>query len=135
MRLKVYVLTPENIAYVDVVDELILQTSSGQVGVLSGHTPLLTTIDIRLIIFRRGSVWTSIAMIGGVALLNGNQSTILVNEVEVQSSATERALAQSLDQAIRRLNQALGDKEKERAIVSFKRARAIYQLRRSIAEE
>jgi F-type H+-transporting ATPase subunit epsilon len=135
MRLKVYVLTPENIAYVDVVDELILQTSSGQVGVLSGHAPLLTTIDIGLIIFRRGSVWTSIAMIGGVALLNGNQSTILVNEVEVQSSATERALAQSLDQAIRRLNQALGDKEKERAIVSFKRARAIYQLRRSITEE
>ena len=50
MNLQVRVITPDSI-FIDInAEELILQTITGQIGVLPGHAPLLTALDIGPII-------------------------------------------------------------------------------------
>jgi F-type H+-transporting ATPase subunit epsilon len=76
MRLQVCILTPDCIFQKEEADELILPTSTGQIGVLNNHAPLITALDIGLIIFRQGSNWKPLALIGGFALVQNDQVTI-----------------------------------------------------------
>jgi len=128
MRLQVCILTPEGIFQNEAAEELILPTSTGQIGVLNGHAPLLTALDIGPIIIRQQSGWTALALIGGFALVKENKVTILVNEAEASSSVDAREAEKNLEEATDRLNQVTGEKEKVEATLSFKRARARYQI-------
>ena len=128
MRLQVCILTPDRIFRNEKADELVLPTSTGQIGILVGHAPLISALDIGPMILRQNSSWTALALIGGFVLVQSDQVTILVNEALTASSVdkneAEKVLADSLD----RLNQVTSEKEKVEATFAFKRARACYQL-------
>jgi ATP synthase F1 epsilon subunit len=99
-------------------------------GVLRGHAPLITALDIGPIIIRRQSGWTALALMGGFALVKENNLTILVNEAESSSSIDSRKAEKDLEEATNRLNQVTGEKEKVEATLCFKRAQARYQITR-----
>jgi F-type H+-transporting ATPase subunit epsilon len=128
MTLRVYILTPDRIFRDDRADELILPTSTGQIGVLSNHAPLITAVDIGIIIFRQQSSWIALALMGGFALVQENQVTILVNEAVERSKIKADEVEKEIEEAKNRLNRASGEKEKVEATFSFKRARAKYQV-------
>jgi len=128
MRLQVCILTPERIFRNKEAIELILPTSTGQIGVLRGHAPLITALDIGPIILRQNSNWTALALIGGFALVQKNQVIILVNEVITSSSVNLSEAEKLLDESTARLNQVVGEKAKVEATFAFKRARARYQI-------
>jgi ATP synthase F1 epsilon subunit len=128
MRLQVCILTPDRIFRNEEAEELILPTSTGQIGILNGHAPLITALDIGPIILSQKSNWTSLALIGGFALVQQNQVTILVNEAVAASSVERKEAEKALEEAINRLNQVTGEKEKVEATFAFKRARARYQI-------
>jgi F-type H+-transporting ATPase subunit epsilon len=46
MSLNVRVITPDQTVWDAPADEVILPSSTGQVGILSDHAPLLTALDI-----------------------------------------------------------------------------------------
>jgi len=122
------ILTPDRIFRSEEADEIVLPTSTGQIGVLNGHAPLITALDIGAIMFSKKSDWTAFALIGGFALVQDNQVDILVNEA-VAASSLERAEAEkSLADSIDLLSQAVGEKAKVEASFAFKRARARYQV-------
>merc|ERR1712224_224086 len=93
MRLQVSILTPDRIFQNEEVEELILPTSTGQVGILNGHAPLITALDIGPMMLCKKSNWTALALIGGFALVQQFQVTILVNEA-VSASSIERKEAE-----------------------------------------
>jgi len=128
MRLQVYLLTPDCIFQEKKVDELILPTSTGQIGVLTGHAPLITAIDIGLITFRQSSNWSAIALIGGFAVIKENKVTILVNEVVDETSIKENDAQIEIEKADDRLNKVTKEKRKVEATFEYKRARARYQV-------
>jgi ATP synthase F1 epsilon subunit len=128
MRIQVCILTPDCIFRNEEVDELILPTSTGQIGVLPDHAPLITALDIGPILFRRQSTWNALALIGGFSLVQDNQVTILVNEAVSVSSVDENEAEKMLEEATNRLSQVSGEKEKVEAAFAFKRARARYQI-------
>jgi small subunit ribosomal protein S4 len=121
-------LTPDCVLQEKEADELILPTSTGQIGVLNGHAPLITAIDIGLIIFRQKSSWTALALIGGFALVQNNKVTILVNEVVDAASVQENEARVALEEANTRLSQIVEEKRKVEATFAYKRARACYQV-------
>ena len=49
MSLIVRVITPDRIVWNGKAEELIIPTSTGQIGILKDHAPLLTTRDIEVI--------------------------------------------------------------------------------------
>jgi F-type H+-transporting ATPase subunit epsilon len=128
MRLQICILTPDRIFRTEEVEEIILPTSTGQIGVLNNHAPLITALDIGPIIFSTKSNWTSLALIGGFALVQDNQVDILVNEAVAASSIEKTKTEKSLEVAIDLLNKSVGEKEKVEATFEFKRARARYQV-------
>jgi len=49
MSLNVRVISPDRVVWDAMVEELILPSSTGQLGILVDHAPLLTALTIRLI--------------------------------------------------------------------------------------
>ena len=111
MRLQVCILTPDCVFQKEEIDELILPTRTGQIGILNNHASLITALDIGLIIARNQSNWKTLALIGGFALVQKNQVTILVNEAVTASSVEEEEVKKTLDEANNRLR-LLRKKEK-----------------------
>ena len=128
MRLQVCILTPDFIFQKEETDELILPTSTGQIGVLRNHASLITALDIGLMISRYQSVWKTLALIGGFALVQKNQVTILVNEAVTAFSIDEKEAKKTLDDSYNRLSQVVEEKRKVEAIFAYKRARVRYQI-------
>jgi len=46
MSLNVRVITPDKVVIDTTVEEIILPSSTGQLGILTDHAPLLTVVDI-----------------------------------------------------------------------------------------
>lgn len=128
MSLQVCIMAPDRIFWNEEATELILPTNTGQMGVLTNHTPLITGLEIGVMLVRSGTEWISMALMGGFALIKDNKVTILVNEAELGSKIdVEEAEVQYLD-AKAKFEKADGRKEKIEATLAFKRARARYQV-------
>nr|AKZ21106.1 CF1 epsilon subunit of ATP synthase [Prasiola crispa] len=128
MSLQVCIMTPDQIFWDDQAEEIILPTNTGQMGVLENHAPLITALDIGVMLIRTKKDWVSLALMGGFALVKQNQITVLVNEAEssetIEADQAQNAFTTAKDQ----LDQAQGQKQKVEANFIFKRARARYQV-------
>jgi F-type H+-transporting ATPase subunit epsilon len=78
MALQVRVITPGQTVLDDSVEEVILPSSSGQVGILSGHAPLLTALESGVLRIRTND-WENIAITDGFAEVEENVVKVLVN--------------------------------------------------------
>ena len=128
MSLQVCIMTPDRIFLNQQVEEMILPTNTGQMGVLTNHAPLITALDIGVMLIRTKNDWTTIALMGGFALVKQNQVTVLVNEAESKETIDPIEAEKAFTAARQKLEQAEGQKQKVEANFSFKRAKARYQV-------
>lgn len=128
MSLQVCIMTPDRIFLNEQVDELILPTNTGQMGVLTNHAPLITALDIGVMLVRQKNNWSSLALMGGFALIKQNQITVLVNEAESATTINLEEAENAFGIAKTKLEEAEGQKQKVEANFAFKRARARYQV-------
>lgn len=128
MNLQVCIMTPDEIFWNEQAEEIILPTNTGQMGVLTNHAPIITALDIGVMSIRTNKDWTSVALMGGFALVKQNQITILVNSAESKDKIDAAVAEKTFLEAQKQLNNATGSKEKVEANFAFKRARARYQL-------
>ncbi len=134
MSLQVCIMTPDRIFWNDQAEEIILPTNTGQMGVLANHAPLITALDIGVMLIRTKKDWISLALMGGFALVKENQITVLVNEAEsVETIETEQA-ENAFNDAKLQLDKAANQKQKVEANFVFKRARARYQVIKKSAQ-
>lgn len=82
MSLTVRVLSPDAKIFDGTTDEVILPSTTGQLGVLKGHVSLLTALDVGVLRLREGYTWSSIALMGGFAEVIDDEVTVLVNGAE-----------------------------------------------------
>ena len=96
MTFTLRVLSPDKSVFDGLADEVILPSSSGQMGILTGHVSMLTALDDGVLRVREGSTWQSIALMSGFAEVDGNEVTVLVNGAElaadIDASKAEREL-------------------------------------------
>ena len=128
MTLQVCVMTPDRIFWNKQAEEIILPTNTGQMGVLANHAPLITALDVGVMLIRSRTEWISIALMGGFALVKQNQVTVLVNEAESVETIKPEEAERVFSAATTQLKQAEGQKQKVEANFAFKRARARYQV-------
>jgi len=67
MSLTLRVLAPDQNVFDGSADEVILPSTTGQLGILPGHISLLTAIDVGVLRVRANGGWNSIALMGGFA--------------------------------------------------------------------
>nr|YP_009130554.1 ATP synthase CF1 epsilon subunit [Tydemania expeditionis]CEO91084.1 ATP synthase CF1 epsilon subunit [Tydemania expeditionis] len=128
MTLQFNIITPDRIFLHAQADEIILPTNTGQMGVLKGHAPLITALDIGVLLYRFEKTWTSLALMGGFALILQDNITFLVNEAQNASTIDPQEALQSLQLAKQKFLQAINPKEKVSANFALKRAQARYQV-------
>ncbi|MBW4520138.1 MAG: F0F1 ATP synthase subunit epsilon [Scytolyngbya sp. HA4215-MV1] len=130
MALTVRVIAPDKTVWDSAADEVILPSTTGQLGILTGHAPLLTALDTGVMRVRPdGKNWVAIALLGGFAEVENNEVTILVNGAERGDSIDRDEARTIYTEAEERLKlaQSASRQEQIQATQAFKRARARYQ--------
>ena len=128
MTLQFCIITPDSIFLNAEADEIILPTNTGQMGVLTGHAPLITALDIGVLLYRSKKKWISLALMGGFALIQQNNITVLVNEAENSSTIDPQEAQKTFELARQQFIEATNSKQKVSANFAFKRAQARYQV-------
>jgi F-type H+-transporting ATPase subunit epsilon len=125
MSLTVRVIAPDKTVWDATADEVILPSTTGQVGILTGHAPLVTALDIAVMQVKSGKdKWTKIALMGGFAEVDNNEVTVLVNGAELGSNIDAGAAKAELAEA-EKLASSAGSKQAElEASQAVKKARA-----------
>jgi len=99
MVLNIRVLTPDRVICTTAADEVVLPGLTGQVGILNGHATLITALDTGLLRIKLENKWTPIILCGGLAEIDENRVTVLVNDVEEIGSVELSEATAELEQA------------------------------------
>lgn len=125
MNLNLRVLTPNRIVWDSEVQEIIITTNSGQMGVLPNHIAIVTALDIGVMKIRLNAQWSTMALMGGFAKIDNDEITLLVNnaergiDIDLQEAQESFRLAKAKADRAR----AEGKRQAIEADVALKRAR------------
>ena len=124
MALHISIIAPDRTVWDSDAEEVILPSSTGQLGILRGHAPLLTALDIGVMRVRTDKDWTPIVLMGGFAEVENDELTILVNGAEEGSSIDKEVAQKELEEATIRFNEAESSKDRIEATQNLRKARA-----------
>jgi F-type H+-transporting ATPase subunit epsilon len=127
MSLNVRVITPDKVVWDAMADELILPSSTGQIGILTDHAPLLTALDIGVMRLKSDAGWTSIVLMEGFAEVDENKVTILCNGAEEGSSIDLKTAQDALEKVTLLVDEATTKKEKIEATIELRKSKARLQ--------
>ncbi|MCA1990428.1 MAG: F0F1 ATP synthase subunit epsilon [Coleofasciculus sp. S288] len=130
MALTVRVVAPDKTVWDSQAEEVILPSTTGQLGILTNHAPLLSALDTGVMRVRSGKDWVAIALMGGFAEIENNEVTILVNGAERGDKIDKEVARSAFAEAETRFNQVQNSEnrqEKIQATQALKRARARFQ--------
>jgi F-type H+-transporting ATPase subunit epsilon len=126
------VVTPEKIVYSGAVDEVTIPGTEGEFGVLRGHEPFLTSVDIGELYFLIGGKKTNYAINTGYAEVTGSKVTVLIETAErFDAIDKDRAIKakEKAESSLSQLTKEHDDYEKMRLAL----ARAVNRI--SVAEK
>jgi F-type H+-transporting ATPase subunit epsilon len=136
MSLTVRVISPDKTVWDAEAEEVILPSTTGQLGILSGHAPLMTALDVGVMRVRPEKNWEAIAVMGGFAEIENDEVTIRVRGAERGDSIDKEAARAEFEEAKAKANAASPDDRREtlQARQSLRRARARLQAAGGVAE-
>ncbi len=127
MSLHVSIIAPDRNVWDSNAEEVILPSSTGQLGILKGHAPLLTALDIGVMRVRVDKDWIPVVLMGGFAEVENDEPTILVNGAEEGSKINKEEAQKNLEEMTIRFENAESSKEKIEATQNLRKARARVQ--------
>ena len=130
MTISLKVLAPNQNVFEGEAEEVILPSTTGQLGILPGHISLVTAIDIGVLRLRNNSKWVSIALMGGFAEIESDEVTVLVNSAEIGSQINPQNAEEALSKAketLSKLSDEDKSSEKIKAINEVSKAQARIQ--------
>lgn len=127
MAINIRVITPDRIVCSTTAEEIILPSTTVQLGILDGHAPLITALDIGVLRIKMDQKWTPMVLFGGFAEVDQDQITILVNDVEEAAVLNLNDVTVALEQATLALENAQTSREKIEASQNLKKASARVQ--------
>ena len=80
--MKLKIITHERIVFEGKVDELVIQTKGGMMGILKDHIPVTTALEIGVTKARMGDNYKYFATMGGVFQFKNNEAVILTDVCE-----------------------------------------------------
>jgi F-type H+-transporting ATPase subunit epsilon len=118
-QLMLDIVTPYGLVFSEKVDEIIAPGSEGEFGVLSGHIPFLTTLNIGMLTYKKGNET-------GHFFVNWGYAEVGPDKVTILADSAERSDDIDIDRAI---------EAKKRAEEILKKAEQVDQARAKAAVE
>jgi F-type H+-transporting ATPase subunit epsilon len=120
-KFRVEVLSPEGEVFNDEVEMVSTVTTTGSIGVLAHHTPVLAMLDPTELRLYTDSGVVRFAQAEGYMQIANNRALLLVEEAHSPDELDTAALRERLQQAERELEAAGTDTEKRRVAERDKR--------------
>lgn len=106
MPLALEIVTPEAKVFADTIDSVVIPTSSGEIGVLPGHIPLLTQVNDGELRVTQGASVQLLAVSGGFAQIEGDRVRVLAEHAITEEKIDEHAVEAALKRAEQQLHEA-----------------------------
>lgn len=99
MPIKVDIVTRDRRLVSDEVDMITLPGSAGQMGILHGHAPMVSTLDIGEIVLHKGNDLNYIAIGGGIVEVRPDKVVVLAESAERADEIDEARASAALERA------------------------------------
>ena len=111
-KLTLTLVTPEHAVLESVsCQEVALPALDGQIGILPGHTPLITLLGIGTVTYRDGNRKTSVAVRDGFAEIVSDVVRVLADRAATRETIDAAAVTREKDAAEKRRLEVVGDEE------------------------
>ncbi len=128
-RLKLDVITPERRLLSEEVDAVTVPGANGEIGVLPGHTPLISQLGSGLLAYTQGTTVRRIHVSGGFVEVNADRVSVLADVAETPDEVDASEARRARDEAERQLGSFSGSPEELASLrTNFERANARLQL-------
>ena len=114
-KLALEIVTPDRLVLTDGVDEVVIPSADGYLGVRPGHAPLLCRLGVGEIAYTVGTVEKYLAVSGGFA-------EVLPGRVSILAETCESAEEIDVDRAQRAQDRAEAEMKADSSSSEFKRA-------------
>jgi F-type H+-transporting ATPase subunit epsilon len=121
-HIELQIVTPDRLIVNEQVDEVQIPGTEGYLGVLPGHTPLLTALSIGEMWYRKGQEKTHLSIAGGFAEVLPDRVTLLATLAERPEEIDVARAEAARQRAEQRLAQARSDVDYERARVALQKS-------------
>ena len=121
-KIQLEIVTPDRSLIREAVDEIQVPGSEGYLGVLPGHTPLLSTLTVGELWYRIGATTHYLAIAGGFVEVLPDRVTILANLAERAEDIDVTRAEAAKRRAEERLARPAVDVDVERARISLLRS-------------
>jgi F-type H+-transporting ATPase subunit epsilon len=121
-KMPIEIVTPERKVYSNEVDMIIARGGDGDLGILAGHTPVVTTLKVSQLRIRNEGQETIIAVSGGFLEVKPEKVTVLAESAELPEEIDVDRAARSKERAERRLSDKGDSTDHRRAELALARA-------------
>lgn len=125
--MKLKIITHEKIVFNGDVDELVITTTSGQIGILKDHIPITTSLAVGVTKAKQGDDYKYFATMGGVFQFKDNNAVILTDICEESCDIDVARAKEAKNRAEARLAEANAEIDAQRAQAALARALARLQ--------
>lgn len=98
--------TPERIVFSDEIDEVVLPTPMGEIGILPHHVPLIALIEPGEVRFKKGGETTYMAVSGGFVEVRPDKVVVLADTAERAEEIDEGRSEEARTRALQIRSQA-----------------------------
>jgi F-type H+-transporting ATPase subunit epsilon len=128
-KINLEVVTPERRLLAETVDAVTVPGATGEVGVLPGHTPLISLLKTGVLSYTQGGSTKKMMVSGGFVEVAEDRVSVLADMAEMPGDIGLERAKQDRDQAEKALNAAGSDATAvEAAQLNFDRAATRFQL-------
>ncbi len=122
-RIKLKVVTPEKVIFDGEVDEIVVPSALGEMGILPDHEPLLAALCCGEMKIKKGADWDHFALLGGfVEVRQGSKVKILANAAEHAEDIDEARAIEAKEKAEKLLKEKREDVSFTDASVALERS-------------
>jgi len=121
-HIDLQIVTPDRLIVHEQVDEVQIPGSEGYFGVLPGHTPLLATLAVGEMWYRKGQEKTFLAIAGGFVEVLPDRVTLLATLAERAEEIDVSRAESAKQRAQQRLAQPKTDIDYERARLALQKS-------------
>ena len=128
-RLQLDVITPERRLVSEQVDAVTLPGLGGELGILPGHTPLISQLQTGVLSYTQAGATRRLLVSGGFAEVNADRVSVLADMAEFPEEVDAQSARREREEAERRLGSFAGPPEELAAVrAELDRATARLQL-------
>ena len=107
MPLLLEIVTPENRVYSETIETVVIPTTTGEIGVLPGHIPLVTQVEPGELRVTRDGRTVNLAIGRGFAQIAGDKVSVLAESAIEEEKIDETVV----EDAMRRAEKALAGRD------------------------